>query len=86
MIGCPAGETISSIDFASFGTPGGSCAVGDLTHVAKCDSNHSMAVVKAACVGQNKCSVDASCATFHERLSGRGAFCWVRTPLACMLW
>ncbi len=79
-IGCPPGETVSSVDFASFGAPGGSCAAG-FTHNATCDSNHSMAVVKANCVGKNNCSLDASCATFHEVLTGPGAFCWVRIRL-----
>jgi sucrose-6-phosphate hydrolase SacC (GH32 family) len=82
-VGCPAGEVISSVDFASFGTPGGSCAAG-FTHAAECDSNHSVAVVAAACVGKNKCILDASCATFHETLIGPGAFCWVRT-LFCLI-
>ena len=78
-IGCPEGETISSVDFASFGAPGGTCMAG-FTHNASCDSNHSMAVVKANCVGKNNCSLDASCGTFQEILSGPGAFCWVRIP------
>ena len=75
-IGCPAGKVISSVDFASFGAPGGSCAGGGFTHTATCDSNHSMAVVTAACVGKNTCTLDASCATFHEILIGPDAFCW----------
>jgi hypothetical protein len=79
-IGCPVGETISSVDFASFGAPGGSCVAG-FTHNATCDSNHSMAVVKANCVGKNNCSLDATCATFKEILTGPGAFCWVRIRL-----
>ena len=48
------------------------------TRNATCDSKHSMAVVNASCVGRNKCSLDASCAAFHEELTGPGAFCWVR--------
>ena len=74
-IGCPAGAVVSTVDFASFGTPGGSCAAG-FTHGAKCDSKQSMAVVKAACVGKNKCTVDSTCDTFKEKLQGKGAFCW----------
>ena len=74
-IGCPAGEVIGSVDFASFGAPSGSCAAG-FARDAKCDSNHSTAVVSGLCLGKQSCLVDASCAEFHERLQGNGAFCW----------
>jgi hypothetical protein len=48
--------TISKIEFASYGTPTGSCpnyAVGS------CNSPNSAALVEAACVGQNSCTVPA---------------------------
>jgi alpha-L-rhamnosidase len=35
-----------------------------------------MAVVAAACMGKQACSLDASCSTFKERLENPGAFCW----------
>lgn len=35
-----------------------------------------MAVVTAACVGQQTCNIEAKCTTFHEKLQGPGAFCW----------
>ena len=82
-IGCPAGSTIASVDFASFGTPQGGCATG-FTVDAACNSKHSMAVVTAACVGKQTCQVDASCKTFDERCTkGKGSFCFdVKKELA----
>lgn len=75
-IGCPAGEVISSIDFASFGSPTGSCSSG-FHPSATCNSNHSMAVITALCVGKASCKVPASCSTFHEQKQPQnGAFCW----------
>jgi hypothetical protein len=74
-IGCCAGEVIGAVEFASFGTPTGSCATGFIAS-ASCNSNHSMAVVSAACVGRQTCKLDASCKTFHEKLTNPGAFCW----------
>ena len=75
-IGCPAGQVISSIDFASFGSPTGSCSAG-FHPSTTCESNHTMAVVKSLCAGKAKCAVPASCQTFHEQKSpAKGAFCW----------
>lgn len=74
-IGCPAGEVISSIDFANFGTPTGSCGAG-FTVDPKCSSNHSVAVVTAACMGKGSCKVPASCEEFDEEKTGKSAFCW----------
>eukprot|EP01046_Picozoa_sp_COSAG06_P023084 COSAG06_NODE_1818_length_8294_cov_40.638560_5_plen_735_part_00 len=75
-IGCPAGEVISSIDFASFGSPTGSCATG-FKDSSTCNSAHTMEVVKGLCAGKAKCTVPASCSTFHEQKSPqKGAFCW----------
>ena len=76
-IGCPGGSTIATIEFASFGTPMGSCqGGGKFTADPKCNSNHSLAVVSAACVGKISCQVPATCAEFHEKLMQPGAFCW----------
>jgi len=52
-----AGPTavISSIDFAAFGTPYGTC--GNYSHNASCDAANCTAVVQQMCLGQNYCSV-----------------------------
>eukprot|EP00935_MAST-01C_sp_MAST-1C-sp1_P002630 g2630.t1 len=74
-IGCPAGQKISKVEFASFGTPHGSCTTG-FTPDPTCNSNHSTAVVSAACIGKNSCDIVASCSEFKERLTNPDAFCW----------
>ena len=47
--------TIKSIDFASFGTPTGSC--GNFSY-GNCSATDSKAVVSQACLGKNSCSID----------------------------
>ena len=57
------GNTISAVTFASYGTPTGSCAAGDLAHNAHCDADIG-AVVTALCAGKQSCSIEcdqASC-------------------------
>eukprot|EP00056_Hartaetosiga_gracilis_P004295 m.73715 g.73715 ORF g.73715 m.73715 type:complete len:186 (-) comp11778_c1_seq8:2072-2629(-) len=49
---------IKSIDFASFGTPEGTCASG--FNISSCNSPNSMNVVSNACVGKASCTVEAS--------------------------
>ena len=53
-----AGATVSAIEFASFGSPSGTCPsfVAD----AACNATSSVAVVTAACIGKHACSVDVS--------------------------
>jgi hypothetical protein len=67
--------TLKAVTFASFGNAKGTCATG-FTADPSCNSNHTMAVVTAACVGKQDCSIDASCQEFHERLMQPNAFCW----------
>jgi hypothetical protein len=74
-IGCPEGQTIKSVDFASFGSPKGTCAEGFAADPT-CDSKHSMAVVSTACMGKNHCDIEVSCSEFHEKLVNPDAFCW----------
>lgn len=61
-LACPDGETIKTIDFASYGTPTGVCgafAQGKVREEdeAMCHSAESANVATAACVGQASCSV-----------------------------
>ncbi|CAA7405284.1 unnamed protein product [Spirodela intermedia] len=58
---CPAGSTISAVDFASFGTPTGDCrsyATGG------CHVFSSKAFVEEACVGKEECSISVSAEQF----------------------
>ncbi len=53
---CPDGSTITSVDFASFGTSTGEC--GGFAR-GTCHAANSLAVLEAACLGQSTCAVDA---------------------------
>ncbi|KAH9321654.1 hypothetical protein KI387_016293, partial [Taxus chinensis] len=55
---CPSsGQVISSIKFASFGTPRGKC--GSFTH-GHCKANTAMSILEQACIGRQSCSVEVS--------------------------
>ncbi|EQC24830.1 hypothetical protein SDRG_17280, partial [Saprolegnia diclina VS20] len=56
-LSCPAGKTVQSIDFASFGNPTGH--VGSFA-TGSCDDPSSVAIVQQACLGQDSCSVPAN--------------------------
>lgn len=57
------GATINAIQFASYGTPTGAC--GSYAKGA-CDAANSTAIVTAACVGKNTCSVFAMTPVFGD--------------------
>jgi len=67
VLGCPDGQTITSIDFASYGTPSGSC--GSFVAGA-CNASSSAAVVSSACVGKSSCSISADNGTFGDPCVG----------------
>ncbi|KAK8506257.1 hypothetical protein V6N13_100309 [Hibiscus sabdariffa] len=54
---CEDGHIISSIEFASYGTPHGSC---QNFSEGNCHSPNSLSVVSKACEGRNSCSVEVS--------------------------
>jgi hypothetical protein len=66
-LSCPAGQVISSVTFASYGTPGGSC--GSYT-LSSCNASNSKNVIQAACVGKASCQVRASNGIFGDPCSG----------------
>ncbi|KAK2390495.1 beta-galactosidase [Trifolium repens] len=52
---CPhPNQVISSIKFASFGTPQGTC--GNFNH-GQCSSNMALSIVHKACIGSSSCSI-----------------------------
>ncbi len=57
------GGVISKIDFASFGTATGAC--GQMQQ-GTCHAANSSDIVQQACLGQQKCSVNASIAVFGD--------------------
>jgi len=62
-LSCPAGQLITSIPFASYGTPS-NC------HAGACSSANSVDIVSRACIGKNSCSVPATNANFGDPCFG----------------
>ncbi|GAV87945.1 Glyco_hydro_35 domain-containing protein/Gal_Lectin domain-containing protein [Cephalotus follicularis] len=60
-LSCGPGQKISSIKFASFGTPEGSCGS---YRQGSCHAFHSYDAFQRLCVGQNSCSVTVAPAMF----------------------
>ncbi|KAL9162131.1 hypothetical protein ABFS82_07G069100 [Erythranthe guttata] len=58
---CDDGNTISSIKFASYGTPKGSCQNFSR---GNCHAPDSISVVSQACIGKQSCSISISNAAF----------------------
>ncbi len=63
----PPGAVITSIDFASYGTPTGSCGNFE---IGNCHSGNTLQIVEAACLGQNSCTVEASNDVFADPCQG----------------
>eukprot|EP00729_Bicosta_minor_P022849 gene22849-21066_t len=59
---CAPGQRIKSIDFASYGTPTGTC--GNFAINPKCHANSSLSVVKGLCEGKLACTVGAANSLF----------------------
>ena len=54
---CPAGTSISSVAFASFGEPLGDCATNSLRANPSCHSTESAQAIEELCKGKATCSV-----------------------------
>jgi hypothetical protein len=57
-----------SVDFASYGTPGGKC--GNFSLDNNCHAATSQQVVEGLCLGQARCSVPADNNTFGDPCFG----------------
>ncbi|WRX34410.1 D-galactoside/L-rhamnose binding SUEL lectin domain - like 10 [Theobroma cacao] len=65
---CPSpNQVISSIKFASFGTPRGTC--GSFSH-GRCSSVRALSIVQKACTGSTRCSIGVSTSTFGDPCKG----------------
>ncbi|XP_040991166.1 beta-galactosidase 8 [Juglans microcarpa x Juglans regia] len=68
LLECPSpGQVISSIKFASFGTPSGTC--GGYSH-GQCSSRRALSIVQKACIGSKSCSIGVSVNTFGDPCKG----------------
>ncbi len=66
-LSCPSGQVINEVNFASYGTPGGSC--GSFSK-SSCDASNSMTVVTDACKGMDICTLNADSTIFGEPCDG----------------
>ncbi len=66
-LNCPSGQVITEVNFASYGTPGGSC--GSFT-TGSCNASNSLSVVSDACEGKNSCTVYAGNDNFGDPCYG----------------
>ncbi|KAH1224975.1 Beta-galactosidase 8 [Glycine max] len=65
---CPyPNQVVSSIKFASFGTPLGTC--GNFKH-GLCSSNKALSIVQKACIGSSSCRIELSVNTFGDPCKG----------------
>jgi hypothetical protein len=67
-LGCPSGQIVSAVAFASYGTPAGSC--GGTPTAGTCHAPGSIVAVRSACVGRPICSVQASNGVFTDPCPG----------------
>lgn len=66
---CPRGQTITSIDFASYGLPTGSCGAGFA--VGTCHATSSKSKVRDLCLNQPFCRVLAANTVFGDPCPGK---------------
>ncbi|XP_024986389.1 beta-galactosidase 9 isoform X2 [Cynara cardunculus var. scolymus] len=60
---CEDGYTIASIEFASYGTPQGSCQAFSM---GKCHAPNSASILSKACEGRNSCKIEVSNSVFGD--------------------
>ena len=63
----PANATITSVSFASYGTPNGSN--GSYT-IGGCHASNSQTIVESYCIGNNNCSIPAKNSVFGDPCRG----------------
>ena len=66
------GDVISSVAFASFGTPTGGCAGNGTGAFSKsaCDANRTTAIVRQLCVGKPSCTLQPEAVVYGEPCHG----------------
>jgi hypothetical protein len=71
----PAGSVFTSIEFASYGTPNGSCGSFSL---GSCHASNSMSVVSSILLGHNSGTITANNTTFTDPCFGTGKRLYVQ--------
>lgn len=78
----PVGNVIISIDFASYGTPNGSC--GGFT-LGACHASNSESICSATFVGQNSATIGANNAVFGDPCVGTGKRLYIQATYGSTL-
>ncbi|WP_394759188.1 T9SS type A sorting domain-containing protein [Flavobacterium sp.] len=65
----PVGQVFTSVDFASYGTPTGSCATNNLA-ISACHSSTSRSNVEARALGNNSFTIAATNTVFGDPCNG----------------
>lgn len=68
VLSCPAGQTIDSIVFASYGTPEGTCVNG--FKIGSCHGANSQGKVEKLCRGKQSCTLNATNGFFGDPCVG----------------
>ncbi len=63
----PLGSIISNINFASYGTPTGSC---NSYNISSCSAANSFSIVSNLCIGNNLCNLSATNSVFGDPCGG----------------
>lgn len=79
-ITCPGGTKVSSITFASYGTPNGTC--GSFS-TSGCHAANSSTIVSSACLNQTSCTLSASNGTYGDPCSGTFKRLYVQVACSC---
>lgn len=70
QVGCEVNTTISTILFADFGTPTGSCGSTVFAVDPSCSAANSSSIVQDQCLGKRNCSVAADIRVFGDPCEG----------------
>jgi len=66
-LAAPAGQVFTHIDFASYGTPTGTCGAFQR---GACDAANSRVIVEEQCLGRSDCTISATPGTFGDPCFG----------------
>ena len=66
-VACSSGLKITAVNFASYGTPTGTCGA---YNISSCHAPSSYSVVANACINQPSCSIDAKYKVFGDPCDG----------------
>ena len=78
-LSCPGDKTITSIDFAGYGQPAGSCSDG--FSPGSCQAADSRSIVEAACLNRSECAIGAGSDVFGDPCPDKPK--WIAIAYTC---